>query len=97
MDTTVILSSGEAIDAAVVKLTNLLGELDEVDVSKDKISGDKGSMADKLLVSEDEVNLIKKSMTNLVNGTIEFLNNWKDLLESADEFAANNIDGIDGE
>lgn len=97
MDTTVIISSGEAIDDAITNLDGLLGEIDAIDVVANKIPGDEGLTAMQMNTADEKILEIKSSMHTLVENTINFLTMWQNDLEDVDEVATENIGQLDGD
>lgn len=97
MDTTVIISSGEAIDDAITNLVSLKEEINAINVVDNKYYGERGNAAKQMDLGDGKISLLKGSMKVLVNDTITFLSKLKEEFENIDEVATEDINELDGD
>ncbi len=89
-----IVKNDDAIADAITKLTNLSAEIDEIDVTSNKLEGDSGAVYSALVAGETELESLKTEMKELFRVTIDFINGVTVLFDNRDEEAKREIQAL---
>lgn len=81
----------EQVESAITQLRELISEVDEVEVTSNKIEGDEGKVSAVMLEGEEGIEILKTDMKDLIQVTADFLESVKDRFDTADKKIANKM------
>lgn len=89
-----IVKNDEAIATAIEKLTNLMAEIDEIDITSNKLHGDMGEVHSAIVEGEADLEKLKTEMKGLFQVTINFINGFATALDQSDEQSKREIQAL---
>lgn len=81
------------IDEAIIELNELTNEVDGINVTANKQSGDEGQVSESMIEGEKIIECIKTDLKSLIQATSVFLASIKNNFETADQTSAEQIKG----